>query len=255
MESSKINVSSLVFALLVIAAGVLLFAFNAGFLLPEYKQVVFSLPMLVIAIGFVFFFSRRKWVGGFIMMLVGGFFLLPKLQIEGLEFISKNGWAIALIVLGIIVICKTIWARHFKRHYKWFWPKNEWHYTKHSHKAKKNARAESGYVIRDCVFGNISEKIDHKNFRGGDFDSVFSSIELDLSEAQLSEGVNYLKIDMVFGHIVIYAPVDWNIEIQEDSVFGRFVDRRPKPEVAFDENKILVIRADSVFGGGEIICK
>ena len=255
MKSSKINVSSLVFALLVIAAGVLLFAFNAGFLLPEYKQVVFSLPMLLIAIGFVFFFSRRKWIGGIILMLVGGFFLLPRLQIEGLDFISQNGWAIALIVVGILVICKTIWARHFKQHYKCFYPKNEWHHGKHSHWAKNSSKTESGFVIRDCVFGNIHEKIDVKNFKGGDLDSVFSRIELDLSEAQLSEGVNRLKIDTVFGSILIYAPIDWKIEILEDSVFGRFVDNRPKPEVAFDENKLLIISADSVFGGGEIVCK
>jgi len=254
MKSSKINVSSLVFALLVIAAGVLLFAFNAGLLLPEYKQVVFSWPMLLIAIGFVFFFSRRKWIGGIILMLVGGFFLLPRLQIKGLEFISQNGWAIGLIVVGILVICKTIWAQHLKKHYKRFWPKNEW-YQQYSHGAKKNAKTESGFVIRDCVFGNINEKIDVKTFKGGDLDTVFSRIELDLSEAQLSEGVNHLKIDAVFGHIVIYAPIEWNIEIREDSVFGRFVDKRPKPEVAFDENKVLIISADSVFGGGEIICK
>ena len=111
---------------------------------------------------------------------------------------------------------------------------------------------ESGYVIHDCVFKNVNEKVYEKNFKGGDIDSVFSNIELDLSEAQLVEGVNHLKIDTVFGYVVIYAPAEWNIEIREDSVFGGFVDKRPKPEVEIDRNKLLIIHADSVFSSGEI---
>ena len=251
MKHSGIKLSSIVFGLLFLAAGVLLFAFNTGLLPIVYKDVVFSWPMLFIAIGFVCFFSRRKWVGGIFLMLLGGFFLLPKLHIEGLQFIAQNGLAIGLIVGGVIVICKAIWARSFKHHHKWFWPKNEWHHSYGS----KNSRNDSGYIVRDCVFGSANEKIDVKNFKGGDIDSVFGSIELDLSEAQLAEGVNYLKIDSVFGSVVLYIPVSWNIEIQTDSVFGQFIDNRPKPEFEVDENRTLIIKADTVFGGGEIRCK
>jgi len=236
---------------LFLAAGASLFAFNAGFLPIAYKHVVFSWPMLLIAIGFVFYFSRGKWIGGMILMLIGGFFLLPRLNIQGLEFISQNGWAIGLIVVGILVITKAIWSRHLKLKCTCVWSDNEWH----SPRAKNNAKTESGYVVRDCVFANIKETIDAKTFKGGDIDAVFSSIELDLSEAQLAEGVNRLKIDVVFGNIVIYAPVDWNIDIREDTVFGRFVDNRPRPDGAVDLNKVLIISADSVFAGGEIRCK
>ena len=255
MIRNRIKLSSIVCGLLFLAAGVLLYAFNTGFLLPEYKHVVFSWPMLLIAIGFIWLFSRYKWIGGVILMFIGSFFLLPKLNIEGLEFVAQNFWAIGLIVVGILVLCKTIWSRHLKLHCKCGWSDKDWNNGWHSHRMKNSSKTESGYVIRDCVFGNIKETIDVKNFKGGDIDSVFSSVELDLSEAQLAEGVTRLKIDMVFGNIVLYAPVEWNIEIREDSVFGRFVDKRPKPECAVDENKILIISADSVFGGGEIRCK
>ena len=252
MKRSGIKVSSVICGLLFLAAGVLLFAFNAGFLQPEYKKVVFSWQMLLIAIGLVFFFSRRKWVGGIIMMLVGGFFLLPKLNIKGLEFISQNGWAIVLIVLGVIVLCKAIWAKRFRKHYTFFWPKNEWHTSWYSNAGINYSKTGAGFVKRDCVFGNINEKIDIPNFKGGDIDSVFGNVELDLSNAQLEEGINHLKIDMVFGNIVIYAPVEWNIEIRAESVFGRFVDNRPKPDFDIDRNKVLIISIDSVFGDGEI---
>jgi len=188
-------------------------------------------------------------------MLIGSFFLLPKLNIEGLEFISQNGWGIALIVLGIIVICKAIWHRQFRKHYYYFWPQFHWHTEWNSNHAQNSAKAEPGYIVRDCIFGNINEKIDLANFKGGDIDGVFSNAEIDLSDAQLAEGVNYLKIDMVFGNVVIYAPIDWKIEIREDSVFGKFIDNRPKPEFETDTNKTLIISIDTVFGGGEIRCR
>ena len=254
MIRNRIKLSSIICGLLFLAAGVLLFAFNAGLLLPEYKRVVFSWPMLLVAIGLVWLFSHHKWMGGVILIFIGGFFLLPRLNIEGFEFVAQNFWAIGLVLAGILVLCKTIWSRRFKAHFRCSCSNQEGNHGG-SHRAKNGSETEAGYVIRDCVFGNIKETIDVKNFKGGDINSVFSSVEIDLSEAQLAEGVNRLKIDMVFGNIVLYAPAEWNIEIREDSVFGRFLDNRPKPECAVDETKVLIISADSVFGGGEIRCK
>ena len=255
MERSNIKVSSTVCGLLILAAGVLLFAFNAGFLPVEYKRIVFSWQMLLIALGFISLSFWRKWIGGMILILIGGFFLLPKLNIEGLEFLTKNVWGIVLIVVGIIVLCKSIWSRHFGLHYLFAWSNDSGHAGCHSNFGKKSSKSDAEYIIRDSVFGNINEKIDVKNFKGGDIDSVFSTAVIDLSDAQLSEGTNYLKIDTVFGNIVIYAPIDWKIEIREDSVFGGFVDNRPTPDFEVDESKRLIIKADSVFGGGVIRCK
>ena len=258
MKRNNIKVSSILCGLLFLAAGVMLFAFNAGFLLPEYKYVVFSWPTLLIAIGFVFLFSRDKWVAGVILVLIGGFFLLPKLNIERLDFITKNGWAIGLLIVGVFVLYRAIFGKHFlHRHPDGLWVYSSDKKWRHGYRSRScgTSENESGYIDRNCVFSGGKEKMDIKNFKGGEVNSVFGGIELDLSDAQLAEGVHRLELNSVFGGIVLFVPVEWNIEIQQTQVFGNFVDNRPKPGFEVDEKRILIIEANAVFGGGEIRCR
>jgi len=250
--------SSIILGLLFLTAGVLLFAFNAGILPLVYKKVIFSWQMLLIALGFAFLFSRDKRGAGVILMLVGGFFILPKLQFCGAyqigHFIGQNFWAIGLFLAGIIILCSTIWKHSF-RYCK---PKVYYSYTKyesdHSHHRNCN-HDEAGYIDRNNVFGGSKEKIDYTNFKGGEINSVFGGIELDLSDSKLAEGVHHLELNSVFGGMVLFVPVDWNIELRTTHVFGAFVDNRTKPAFEVDEKRTLIIEANAVFGGGEIRCK
>ncbi len=266
MRHNRIKIGSIICGLLVIAAGVLLFAFNTGLLPLVYKHVVFSWPMLLIAMGFVFLFSRHKWLGGIILMLIGGFFLLPKLDIEGLSFITQNGWALILMILGVIIVMKALWIGRYlpwrTREFREKWDKRceqhaeEWEKKRRggSHKREKRY-TESGYIDRNYVFGGSNEKIDFTDFKGGEINCVFGGMELDLTDSQLAEGVHHLELNSVFGGIVLYVPIDWKVEIRQTQVFGNFVDNRPKPGFEVDENSTLIVEASSVFGGGEIKCK
>ena len=256
MSRNRIKVSSVICGLLFLAAGVLMMAFNAEppLLDANYKNIVFSWPMLLAAIGFVFLFSRDKWLAGVILMLIGGFFLLPKLEIERLQFVTQNGWAIVLIIVGVLVIIRTVFGKHFLFRTECHWENKKHSHGCHSHRGKYH-RDEAGFIDRNCVFGGSKEKCDVKNFRGGDVNSVFGGIELDLSDAQLAEGTNYLELNSVFGGVVLYVPIEWNIEIRQTQVFGSFVDNRPKPGFEVDEKRTLIIEANVVFGGGEIKCK
>ena len=261
MKSNSIKVSSIVCGLLFLAAGALLFAFNAGGLNENYKSVIFSWQMLLIAIGFVSFFSRNNWGFGVVLMLIGIFFLLPKLNIVGLDFIANNRWAIVLMVIGIIVICRTIWKQKFHwwhtKYIEWESSEKEEHKQKHnnSHQCKSNDK-HSGHIDYNCVFTGGVKKMDFKNFSGGEINNVFSGVEIDMSEAQMAEGAHHLELNTVFGGVTIYAPVEWNIEIRQSShVFGSFVDNRPKPGFEVDEKSKLIIEANAVFGGVEIKCK
>ena len=251
MRRNRIKMSSIICGLMFLAAGVLLFAFNSGLLLPVYKSVVFSWPMLLVAIGFVVLFSRDKWLGGVILMLVGGFFLLPKLNIERLVFISQNGWATGLIIVGVIVLLRAVFGKHFLYRTEWHCSEKKWH--PHNW---ENLKEGSGHIDYNCVFTGGKKKLDTKNFTGGEINNVFGGMELDLTDAEMPEGVHFLEINSVFGGVVIYVPIDWNIEIRQSSqVFGGFVDNRPKPSFEVDEKRTLIIEANAVFGGGEIKCK
>ena len=241
-----IKISSIVIGIQFLTAGVLLIAFNSGLLPIEYKKIVFSSQMLLIAIGFTFLFSRHKWIGGLILIFIGGFFLIPKLSAIGFNIVPQHGIALALIVVGVIVLCNSL----FVRRKNWFWKEAGW---QNWHKRETNGK-ESGYINCENVFGGGNEKLGAKIFRGGEITNVFGGMEFDLSDAQLAEGANYLELNSVFGGVVLIVPIDWKIELRQTQVFGSFVDNRPKPGFEIDENKLLIIEANSVFGGGEIKC-
>jgi len=256
MKLNRFKMISIVQGLLVIAAGVLLYLFNTGVLSGayngiEYKDIVFSWQMLLIAIGFSMLFSFRVWVGGLITMLIGGFFLLQKMNVEALRFITDNGWAIALILIGFIILWKSVLG--CGRNRCWKYHDADWKH--HISKPGKHQNGVSGYIERNFVFGGSNEKLDVPDFKGGEINCVFGGIELDVSDSQLAEGTNMLEINTVFGGVVIYAPVEWNIQLHQSSVMGNFKDSRPQPDFAIDDTKVLIIKASSVFGGGEIKCR
>jgi len=249
--------SSIIFGLLFLVAGALLFAFNADppLLDVKFKSIVFSWQMALIALGFAFLFSRNKWVAGIILMLIGGFFIMPNLEPVGLVFLSINYWAIGLVIVGVIIICSAIWKHNIwycKPKVYYAETKREKHCYSHNWSSNHN---EAGYLDRNNIFGGSKEKIDFANFKGGEINSVFGGIELDLSDSKLAEGVHHLELNSVFGGMVLFVPVDWNIEMRTTHVFGDFVDNRPKPAFEVDEKRTLIIEANAVFGGGEIRCR
>ena len=247
--------SSIIWGLLILAAGALLFAFNMGLLPLEYKHVAFSWPMILVVIGFSMLFSRHSWFGGIILMLIGGFFILPKLNIEGLDFMVRNGWAMGLMIGGVLIICKTLFGKHFFHQFSGKFHNNaKWKEKHHSHNWKNSGNA-SGFIERNCVFGGGKEQLNIKEFNGGDINCVFGGIELDLTDSELAEGVHILEINSVFGGCVLYLPIEWNIEMRPNHVFGQFVDNRPKPSFEVDEKRKLIIEVNAVFGGGEIKCR
>lgn len=249
MERNRIKMISIVQGLLVILAGVLLYLFNVGTLPVEYKPIVFSWQMLLIAVGFSCLFSYRGWGFGLITILVGGYFLLQKMDIESLKFITNNGWSIILIILGFIILWHAIMGHgkfHRNRHIEYK--------GKRTGKQSYNSTG-TGYIQRDLIFSGANEKMDVPDFKGGEINCVFGGIELDLMDCMLAEGVNTLEINTVFGGTVIYAPIEWNIQIHQSSILGQFSDNRPKPDFIIDDSKVLIIKASSIFGGGEIKCK
>ena len=180
MKQNNSKISSIICGLLFLAAGVMLFAFNAGLLPMVFKRIVFSWQMLLIALGFVFLFSRHKFIGGVILMLVGGFFLLPKLSFWGIPFVPQSGWALGLIIVGLLVMFGTVWGnRSCNRQWEWANEEKKWRHRRHSYHRRAYER-ESGYIEMNRVFSGSKERIDFKNFKGGEINGVFGGIELDL---------------------------------------------------------------------------
>ena len=255
MKHYGLKISAVVTGLLVIAAGVLLFLFNAGILNQVYKPVIFSWQMLLIALGFNGLFSRHSWFWSIILIMIGGFFLLPMLNIPGMAFLTGNVWTILLIFVGLVILFHAIFGRnHFHHRFERFRKRMEEKNWRHSNGWNQH-KSEAGYLDLNYVFSGAKEKLNVEVFRGGDINCVFGGIELDFYDCQLAEGVSNLELNTVFGGTVLYIPKEWNVEIRGNQVFGNFVDLRPKSGFEIDKSRTLIIDTSSVFGGGEIKSK
>ena len=235
----------IIFGLLLIASGILLLGFNMGYINPIYKHIIFSWPMILIAIGFMNLFGREHSFSGIVLMLVGGFFLLPRLMPLPNNF-EYSFWPGLLILIGIIVIArKTIFYNRFHRCHDHF---RHHRYDKYTTSELKD---EAGYITFDNVFGGGKHKVPPTEFKGGKISNVFGGTELDLTQTTLAPGTSILEFDCVFGGASLIVPNDWVIHIQMNSVLGGFTDKRTNIKNTTSDRE-LIIKGSAVFGGGEI---
>ena len=227
-----------------ISAGVLLLAFKLGYLPMEYKPIIFSWPMLFIALGFINLVSRDNWITGLIFIAGGAFFLLPKLMFLPIDS-SELFWPIVLIGAGLISI--------FKRR-RWH---NRFHDRFQKHHGFKFENKETfsgnGMIDETNVFSGSKRKVTSQEFKGGRIINVFGGSELDLSQANLLEGEYILDVTCIFGGIKIILPSDWTVNLDiETSIMGGFADKRQIFKENINSKKVLNIKGTTVFGGGEI---
>ena len=228
------------FGLLVIVAGVLLIAFNQGYISEEYRHIIFSWPMFIIAIGLINLGSRDSWIPGIVLIGAGSFFLFPLLSGEYHDF-TYRFWPVLLIVLGLLIIFKK---RRFRDHHRWY---RDWEHRRE----QSDFKLENGVIDEVNVFSGNKRILSPGEFKGGRISNVFGGSEIDLTQTTLAEGDNYIDIECTFGGISLIVPGDWDIQIMVKTVMGGFVDKRRNVRTV-DKTRKLIIRGKAVFGGGEI---
>ena len=236
--------------LIMILAGAILIFTNVGWISWEARRILLSWQMLLIVIGLVSL-VRKQVTSGVILLVIGTIFLLPRIGaldiFPGMEWFTKlnwgNLWPLFLVAVGILIFTK---ARKGDQHC--YRSGNQaWHHNP----SGGSTRFDNGYVDYSMVFSGSDTVFLEPVFRGGNIESVFGGVTLDLRKTDLQEGVSYLKVSTVFGGVTLFIPPSWNVEIQSDSVFGNFRDNRPYT-TGVDNKSRLIITAECVFGGGEI---
>ena len=236
--------------LFMILAGAILIFSNAGWISWEARHILLSWQMFLIVIGLISL-VRKQVTQGFILLVIGIIFLLPRIGaldiFPGMEWFTKlnvgNLWPLILVAVGILIFTK---ARKGDHHYS-----RSGNESWHDRPSSGSTRFNNGYVDYSMVFSGSDTVFLEPVFRGGNIESVFGGVTLDLRNTALQEVVSYLKVSSVFGGVTLFIPPSWNIEIQSDSVFGNFKDNRPYT-AGVDKNSKLIIKAECVFGGGEI---
>jgi hypothetical protein len=230
--------AGIVFAFLMIGAGVLLFLDNVG--LFHFHDIWRYWPVALIALGVTKLFETRG-AGGVVWaamaILVGTAFLLDNL---GIWHGSWNLiWPLGLIAFGVLMLVNALERRR-------------------SPEDPNGVKTGSGDVSSDntlrawATFAGLKRRLDTQNFQGGEMLAVFGGIEVDLRRAKIASTDKEVIIDAnaTFGGIDIKVPDTWLVVTRGQGVFGGYEDKTipPKQQEGVAPPK-LVITGFAVFGG------
>lgn len=220
---------SLVFGLLVLGLGLAWLLKNFGIMGDSTWDVIFSWQMLLIAIGLINVVNDKHRGFGWILIAVGGFFMVSDYYDLPTSF-RHIFWPALLIIIGLVLIFGS--QKIFRR---------------------RDFTVSKGedFIEEVAVFGGGKRFINSKSFRGGKIVTVFGGSELDLTKAELT-GTDPVEIEIVavFGGSVLLMPNDWNVKLEVFNIFGGYADKRIRSQVDF--NKTVIVKGVAIFGGGEI---
>jgi len=235
-----------VFGVAFVLIGLILLAFNVGWLNPACKSIVFSWPMLLILLAVIGYVKKQRMLPT-ILLLSGIFFIIPRLENvypgllgdAGKDFTS-HFWPFLLIFIGLMFIIEVAINR-----------KKRVPSVNYAVDMQTTTTEVEGWISKDIVFGGSSESVfTEPVFRGGDINVVFGGIVIDLRKTTLPDTVVYFNIDVVFGGITLYIPDDWCVESNFDFVFAGYNDKRLNASMVDSEsNSKLILQGSLVFSG------
>jgi hypothetical protein len=228
----------IVFAFLMIGAGVLLFLDNIG--LFHFHDIWRYWPVALIAIGVSKLFETRG-TGGVVWaamwIVVGTAFLLDNLDIWHASW--NIIWPLGLIAFGVLMLVNALERRR---------PPEDPACVK-----TYSGDASSDNILRAwATFSGLKRRLDTQNFQGGEMLAVFGGIEVDLRRANIAPTDKEVVIDAnaTFGGIDIKVPDTWLVVARGQGIFGGYEDKTipPKSQEGVAPPK-LVITGFAVFGG------
>ncbi|MDR0824658.1 MAG: cell wall-active antibiotics response protein [Prevotella sp.] len=234
-------------ALFLIIFGSIFLLFNLGIIPKEYKSIVISWKMILIIIG-LWMLIKRQYISGLVLIGVGVFFLYPALCEVFPEYFGrvdidiKTYWPVILIVIGILLI---------KGHFHPLKPRDR---TYVHHDGRSRDINSGDYIEKNMVFGSSEQIILSQDFQGGELNTVFGELIIDLRKAKPANGVANMEINTVFGSLIIYVPSDWSVQIKSSTMLGSFQDKRYSIDnnPTTESTPLLIIEGNSIFGSGEI---
>ena len=269
---------TLVGAILVIA-GILLILDNLKFMPQFIPWWVFTWQFLLIGIGVVSLLTHERATPGIILIFIGGFFLFPQIlggMWPGLQDILDTRnlfWYLLLIVIGISLILKRHGSMRHRHHHEWHRHlrhryRGHWEMPDHGFGVEPTDEAESGnnaentreagydvddYIDEVSIFSGSEKTVTSKDFKGGKITCVFGGCEVDLTKASLAPGIHEIEVLTLFGGWSLITPPNWKIKNEATTLFGGFSDSRKfSADAVKDDTRVLVIRGNILFGGGEL---
>ncbi len=232
MKHHKSSDKRIYFGLFLIAIGAFWILERLDLIPDIWDDILISWQMLLIGIG-VFSLIGGNRTTGTILIVIGGFFLMPQFFTIPPE-IRRIGWPLLIIGVGVILL-----LTHRKKDEPIFHEKG---------------KQGMDYFDDFVVFGGREVFINSLNFYGGKITTIFGGAEYDLRNAQLSTNGALIDSVSVFGGCGFKVPPDWTVKNEVTAVFGGFSDKRGASphQVSSDPSKTLIIKGFTAFGGVEI---
>ena len=233
------------FGVILIAIGLIMILEKLNLIPESVSHVLLSWKMLLVGIGVLSLIAGNR-TGGIILILIGGFFMIPELFDipDELREIYKP---LILVAIGAALLLRQRGIP---------FP------TIHSSvigdaplEAEKIPNDNTHNTFDDFViFGGREIFINSQAFAGGKATSIFGGMEFDMRKASLAPGGAVIDCVSVFGGCEFKIPMDWNVRNEVTTLFGAFTDKRGDTynERYYDPSKIIVIKGVAIFGGIEV---
>ena len=234
-----------------VGAGLLLLAYKMGAPIPGW---IFTWPVLLIAIGLLTGVkSRFQNPGSFIMILIGGVFLVDQ-SIPGIDF-HNYIVPVILISLGLLFIFRPkshSCERRSRFRNRMINPDNGFA-PSNNFNAEETSRPgdNAEYIDVHAVFGGIKKNIQSKNFKGGEIVSFMGGSEINFMQADIQHPI-VLEVNNVFGGTKLIIPSHWDVKNEISAVFGGVEDKRTFNNSVPDSQKKILLKGSCVFGGIEV---
>jgi predicted membrane protein len=229
MESQRNNKRALL-GLLLVLVGIVVIIANFNLFPYGLRPVLFSWPALLILLGIFFLFSREGRTAGWILIFIGGIFMIPRMWHDVPWGWHQMFWPAVLLGVGAILIVRGV--------------------------SRRRESFEDGpeYLDDMSIFGGGDRVISSQNFKGGRVTAIFGGSKYNMINAQLAKGRNVIDIFTVFGGCKFIVPSDWEIKIDVSAIFGGFSDKRiVQRDTPRDPSKELIIKGVALFGGGDVV--
>jgi len=235
-QFKKSGRAHLLLGIVLMFLGLFLIADLADIIPWRLRDFLFTWQALLIFIGLVFLSNKENKGTGIILIVVGSFFLFPRM-IHVPDYWRSLFWPAMLIIIGLVVIFGS------RRH-----SGGGTYFGGH-----KGRASNEDWLDDVSVFGGGDRIINSQQFQGGKVTHIFGGSKLDFSRAKLAPGRNNLEVVMIFGGTKMILPESWDVKVEVTSVFGGFSDKRIRSIVVTESDRSLHITGVNVFGGGEIV--
>jgi predicted membrane protein len=228
--------AGVIFGLMLITGGTVLFIDNLGVFPISLADAFWPIVLLVFsAIGVTLTKSLAVKIWSVTGMVAAVLLILGEFHV--IHATSDIVWPLILIATGVVMLVYRMRWRAFADGV--------------NIGTSSKGRIAENKLQEAAVFSAVKRRVEAPDFAGGELNSVFGSIEVDLRWAGVTtpDRTIVIEANAVFGGVEIRIPETWKLNLLGTAVFGTYEDKtippRPEPGVVLPT---LVIRGGAAFG-------